>query len=158
MDFATDEVFEQPAHNTQYESFCVPCKVLAVCKDKKSGVRLLVHGCNFRKRLHQFEEDSVLIEPWELAYHDVAKFLPRSHRGKNYQGNREGDKKYWAPQLSWVRPENIVTRCLVVEEEPGVFENAPKGHDGQRNDRVLLIRKRDRWPVEFCDEHFATGA
>lgn len=146
--FETDEVFEKlPSdHRPQYQRDCVPCKILAFAEGpngEDDQPWILVHGCQYRKKVSQSEMDSCLLEHWELAYHDLASHLPNG---------KDDSAHYWGPQLSWIRPNNILCRCLVVEEEPGIFENVPmtrtKKREKMRN-KVLLIKQRRFWPLEF---------
>ena len=151
----------KPKHHykTQYTHEYVPCKILAFAYKPKSTdtslekesqeIWVLVHGCDFRLEGYQCRDDSVLLEHWELAYHDLSKFLPREGRGRNFDGSRSDDTKYIAPQLSWIRPESIMCRCLVIEEEPGIPETITGLPGKEKKNKVLLVRKRARWPIEF---------
>lgn len=129
--------------SSEYPSSCVPCKVLAVAENpkEKGDVWILVHGCNYRTPEECDEKDSVLIEHWELAYHDLYEHLPA--------GRRNRTRRYMAPFLTWVSPENIQDRCLVIEEEPGVFEVCPETTKKQLKNKVLMVRKRHKWAAEF---------
>lgn len=129
----------------QYARTMVPCKVLAVAQnpEKKDDIRILVHGCKFREK-DERKPDTVLLEKWELAYHDLYDFLPTK--------KRTGGIPYRAPLLSWISPENVVDRCLVIEEEPGIFETCPETSNNRPKNKVLLVRKRQMWPAEFTDQ------
>ena len=156
-----EEEFEEYEHDPQYPRSCVPCKVLALAIDPKVGhlkvggqtqkkdVWVLVHGCDFRQKKKQASGDTVLLESWELAYHDLYHQLPASLRGRRYDGSKEGrDKGYRAPHLSWVRLTSIVARCLVVEEEPGVHETVPV-RDKREKRKVWLVRDHSDWAKQF---------
>jgi hypothetical protein len=151
--FETDEAFEDlPAdHRPQYQRDCVPCKILAFAEhqpkgSKKTETWILVHGCNFRKTENESKMDSCLLEHWELAYHDLSSHIPADGSGDN--------EHYWSPVLNWIKPESILCRCLVVEEEPGIFENVPMAKSKTKktekpSNKVLLIKQRRLWPLEF---------
>jgi hypothetical protein len=86
-----------------------------------------VHSCHYQNKVSQLEMDSYLLEHQELAYHDLFSHLPSS---------KDANGHYWGPQLTWIRPNNILCRCLIVGEEPGIFENVPitktkKGKDAE---------------------------
>ena len=151
--FKTEEDFEELPldHCPQYQRDCVPCKILAFAEHQPKGKESsetwsLVHGCNFRTTTKQSEMDSCLIEHWELAYHNVSAHLPLNEREKG---------SYWSPLLTWIKPESILCRCLVVKEEPGIFETLPMSQDTKISKRqkprnkVLLIKQRQLWPLEF---------
>jgi hypothetical protein len=40
-------------------------------------------------------------------------------------------------------------RCLVLEEEPGIPETITGLPGKEKKNKVLLVRKRARWPIEF---------
>ena len=136
--------------NPQYEDGCVPCKVLAVAQAPTGEVRLLVHPCMFRKKLKDREMDTVLIEFWQLQYHNLQSKLPRE-LGKKIcvRGRNPQNTTYEAPFLTWVNLENIVCRCLAIEEEPGVHEVLPRNTKGEPMNWVLLVRQRCDWAKEF---------
>ena len=151
--FKTEEDFEELPldHCPQYQRDCVPCKILAFAEHQPNGKNssetwILVHGCNFRTAAKKSEMDSCLIEHWELAYHNVSAHLPLNEREKGH---------YWSPLLTWIKPESILCRCLVVEEEPGIFETLPMSQETKKSKRqktrnkVLLIKQRRLWPLEF---------
>ena len=144
VDFDTGEIqFEKPESPPFYDKACVPCKVLAVAEhptqhqDKGNNnkeVLILVHGCDFRPKAKDLEGDSVLIEHWNLAYRNISQ-----ERGRTQM----------APVLSWVDPESVLTRCLVIEETPGVHETAPSQGRSKLANKVLLVRPRKNWAKEF---------
>ena len=134
-------------HNTQYFDNCVPCKVLAFTVDNKTGeTKALVHGCNFRTKGEHVKQDTVLVEFWNLAYHDLHKHLPEHAMRKKAKTKQQNG--YFAPQLSWVPVSSILCTCLVVEEEPGLQETIT-AEKWRRPDSVMLVRKRALWPAEF---------
>ena len=179
VNFAVDEeIFEKFEHKTQYGNSCVPCKVLSLAENPKEegDVWLLVHGCHFRTKMKSTEQDSVLFEHWNLAYQDVTdrlsdevykRFMPeepkfdqheKDKRKRNKSKNKgDGDQArnkdegtpYRVPQLCWVRASSVHCRCFVIEEEPGVFENAPLKKNGREATKVLLVRPRANWANEF---------
>jgi hypothetical protein len=136
--------FEHSAHTTQFDMSLVPCKVLAIAQDGEGRIMLLVHGCHFRETKQDRDEDSVLIEFWHLEYHNISDRLPPKMRDRGVQ--------YYAPNLTWVGIENIHCRCLVVEEEPGIHEEAPREANGSLKNRVMLVRRYSLWKNEFTSE------
>ena len=153
FDIDPNEGFETVKdHTPQYRHNCVPCKVLAVMEDENKDHWILVHGCEFRHKWEQRVKDSVLLEHWELAYHNVAANLPMG-RGRTFDGRRmpPAANNYWTPLLTWVKPENVVARCLVVEQEPGIFENAPRKKNGELKNKVILVRQRAKWTLMFTE-------
>ena len=88
-------------------------------------------------------DDSVLLEFWQLAYHNLKKNLPVSG------GYHERRESYMVPMLSLISLDSILATCLVVEEEPGLHETAPTGEKNEQLDRVILVRDRKQWPNEF---------
>lgn len=137
--------FEPYENETQFKKNIVPCKVLAVAANPHDpeDVRVLVHGCHFRTKNADTEQDTVLLEKWSLAYHDVKHDLPKLPGKKNRES-------YKVPHLCWVELDAIVCRCLVVEEEPGIFETVPTHPTSKKElNKVLLIRKRNKWMDEF---------
>jgi hypothetical protein len=157
VQYKTDKKLFQDLENinTQYNPDCVPSKVLAIAKDPNDSNNswLLVHGCEYRTTKEDIGQDSVLLEHWKLAYHDLSKYLPRIGRGINYDGTKMSprDLPYKAPHLTWVRPENVLCRCLVIEEEPGIFETLPEDGNNRAKNDVLLVRQHKQWPLEFTD-------
>lgn len=150
VNFQTDVNLEEIEGSTQYPPSCLPCKVLAIAENpKKEGdIWVLVHGCEFRNS-ESVKEDTVLLERWELAYHNLFQHLPKG-RGVTYNGRRTINMGYMAPHLSWIKCDAIVARCLVVEEEPGIFETAPwDPKKGRYKKKVTLVRARKDWPDEF---------
>ena len=152
--FENNHAVEATKHRPFYQHDCLPSKIIAVMEHPSTGeIWILVHGCNFRPKAKQREIDTVLLEHWELAYHDISASLPESRKGRNYDGTTvpEGQEQYMAPLFTWVQPKNIVARCLVVEEEPGIFETCPmtKSKSPRMKNRVVLVRRRDKWPFQF---------
>ncbi len=162
-------VFEELEHKTQYSNSCVPCKVLALAEnpEKEGDVWLLVHGCNFRPNVKHSLQDSVLLEHWELAYEEMTgrltdeiyrRFLPKkksqTEKGvrKRKAGKEHKDEStpYRVPQLCWVKASSVHSRCFVIEEKPGIFENVPLKKNGKEGTKVLLVRHRAKWAQEFC--------
>ena len=138
-----------------YTKKCIPSKILAFAEDPNGkGLMALVHGCNWRTE-RESDQDSVLVEHWQLAYHDVSQNLPQRWRNRNFDGSRAGQKQYcWAPTLTWISVKSILCPCLVVEEEPGIHEYRPvipknRGKGLQHKDKVLLVRPREQWPGQF---------
>ena len=113
-------------------------------QDGEGRIMLLVHGCHFRETKQNRDEDSVLIEFWHLEYHNISDRLPPKMRDRGVQ--------YYAPNLTWVGIENIHCRCLVVEEEPGIHEEAPREANGSLKNRVMLVRRYSLWKNEFTSE------
>jgi hypothetical protein len=140
-------------HETQYEDCVVPCKLLAFWQnpDDPKDIRALVHGCDFRTNSDQTDHDTVLFEFWQLSYHDLHRYLPEALRDRGNDGSRLGNrkKKYAVPNLAWVDIDSIVTRCLVIEEEPGVHEVVPETRKGKEKRWVILVRKHNLWPEQF---------
>jgi hypothetical protein len=140
-------------HETQYEDCVVPCKLLAFWQNPDDGedIRALVHGCDFRTNSDQTDHDTVLFEFWQLSYHDLHRYLPEALRDRGNDGSRLGNrkKKYAVPNLAWVDIDSIVTRCLVIEEEPGVHEVVPETRKGKEKRWVILVRKHNLWPEQF---------
>lgn len=130
---------------SQYGDTLVPSKILALAENPVTGEAMaLVHGCAFRLTGRDRESDTCLLEAWRLSYLDLYQQLPRDRR-KN-----TGQNSYLAPQLTWVALDSIYMRCLVIEEEPGVYENVPYHKRFKRPmDRVLLVRQRKDWANEF---------
>ena len=137
----------------QYDDSCIPCKVLAIAQNPKDekDVRLLVHGCQYRTDNKQTEFDTVLLEFWQLAYHDLYDHLPKAWRDNRRRNSRnpKKDLPHKAPQLSWIKLDTVVTRCLVVEEDPGIFETVPLSPKGDEKNWVMLLRPHIRWATEF---------
>ena len=134
----------------------LPAKILAFALDpiKPEKIWALVHGCDWRSSR---EQDSVLVEHWQLAYHDVSHRLPRWGRNKSFDGTRTSPQLHLAPTLTWVGAESILSPCLVIEEEPGIHEYVPVARLPNRKtktkkNRVLLLRGRHKWPKEFTSE------
>ena len=71
-------------------------------------------------------------------------------RERAYDGSTlpRDTRTYETPDLYWVELSNIVCRCLVVEETPGIFETVPIAN-GKKLTRVALVRRRSLWPEEF---------
>jgi hypothetical protein len=118
----------------------------------QNDIWMLVHGCEFRTKKEQAKWDTCLLEQWELSYSDRWRELPQG-RSKTHDGMpvTEANKEYMAPNLNWVRPENVVARYLVIEEEPGVFEVAPKHPSTNRHKkRVTMVKAREFWQDDFC--------
>ena len=128
----------------------LPAKLLAFAEDPviKDKTWILVHGCNWRT---DKAKDSVLIEHWELAYHDISSLLPAKSKNRRVDGSRTAPAPYLAPQLTWVEPTSIVRPCLVVEQEPGLHENVPLEKNRMQN-RVFLVKDRKSWPAKFTSE------
>ena len=146
-----EDVFEETAHSPQYDHNCVPCKVLAIARNPETDeCKILVHGCGFRYKKEDRDSDTVLIEFWQLQYHDLQSELPKGIQNRNHDGSRTPhNNTYLAPLLTWVSLDNIVCRCLVVEEEPGVHEVLPTNKNGAPLNWVLLVRQRSQWPSNF---------
>ena len=123
----------------------IPCKILAFAENpgKEGDVWVLVHGCKYRESNLQTRYDTVLLEFWQLAYHDISRCLPAQRRKKR--------KDYMAPLISWVKVDALVARCLVVEEEPGIFEVVPLNERNEERNWVMLVRQHCRWPEEFTN-------
>jgi hypothetical protein len=140
-------------HTTQYKDDTLPCKLLALWQNplNPKDIQALVHGCHFRTSRKHTNFDTVLFEFWRLAYHDLHAFLPNRHRDYRNDGTKIPlrQKKYLAPHLSWIRLENIVSRCLVVEEEPGLHEVMPETVEGDERNWVILVRKHELWSDQF---------
>ena len=115
----------------------------------KQGVKALVHGCEFRLNNSHTRGDTVLLEKWELSYHDLQSSLPRDRK------NRGMD--YTVPLLSWVDTASIRSRCLVIEEEPGVHEVVPTDGRNKRRNTVLMVRQRRLWASEFTEVFSGDG-
>ena len=112
--------------------------------------KILVHGCGFRYKKDDRESDTVLIEFWQLQYHDLHSELPKGSQNRNYDGSRNPrNNTYLVPLLTWVSLDNIVCRCLVVEEEPEVHEVLPTNKNGAPLNWVLLVHQRSQWPSNF---------
>lgn len=127
-------IFEESENETQFYQELVPCKVLAIAETSNGDVRLLVHGCSFRTTRKERDDDTVLIEFWNLEY---------SYRTN--QRRTEG----MVPHLTWVSISNIHCRCLVIEEEPGIHEVVPISKEKKPLTRVMLVRRHSLWPEEF---------
>ena len=145
--------FSPIKHETQYEDCVVPCKLLAFWQnpDDPEDIRALVHGCDFRTNSKQTDHDTVLFEFWQLSYHDLHRYLPEALRDRGNDGSRlsNRNKKYAVPNLAWVDIDSIVTRCLVIEEEPGVHEVVPETDKGVEKRWVILVRKHGLWAEQF---------
>jgi hypothetical protein len=144
---------EEGQSQTQFEQDCVPCKVLAVTQHPRTAQAwLLVHGCKFRPDPRKREKDSVLLEHWELSYQNTFDTLPEARHKRSRDGRNQSRARphHMTPQLTWIQPESIIARCLCIEEEPGVFQTVPVV-GGKEQNRVMLVRQRNRWPLEFTD-------
>ena len=148
VDFCTDRMDFESHDNqpTQYVHNVVPCKVLAFSEkagsDGTPEICALVHACHYRPRIEDRDEDSVLLEKWRLSYKNCWESFDKESRQRvtNWR-----ERRRMVPDLHWTGLDSIVSRCLVIEEEPGVFEL-----EGDRNNCVVwLVRKRTRWPNEF---------
>ena len=144
-------------HEPQHPDNCVPCKLLAFADRGDGTILALVHGCHFRTTQQDMEHDTVLLEFWRLDYHDLYKDLPLDRRNKVPRGGRamQGQHDYKVPFLCWVDTKSILSRCLVVEEEPGLHETQPRTKPKGRSratkalDWVMLVRQHSIWPEQF---------
>ena len=142
--------FDPIEGTTQYPDGCIPCKVLAVAENPKdpTDVRLLVHGCNHRTENRHTQFDTVLLEFWQLAHLDLHNDLPKKWRdGSSNVGRRP--VRHQPPHLTWVSTQNVVSRCLAIEETPGIFESLPLNEKGNEMNWVMLIRQHNLWPEQF---------
>lgn len=138
---------DHPDLEPEYPHECVPCKLLALASSGE-GVMALIHGCEFRHEIQDRADDTVLVEKWQLGYRDLYDHLPANLRNKQTKG-RARREDYMAPYLMWVDTKAIVSRCLVVEEEPGIHEVVPLHPDGKQKKNVMLIRKHNSWAEQF---------
>ena len=134
--------------NTQYDDGFVPCKVLAIAENPndKSDIRILVHGCKYPTNQLQTQNDTVLLEFWQLAYHNRYDDLPRDFQEAQKIGLPPNvAPHHLVPHLSWVTLDSLYARCLVVKEEPGVFESVPLTNKGKEKNWVMLIQDHNSW-------------
>jgi hypothetical protein len=101
----------------------------------------------------QTQYDMVLLEFLQLAYHNRYDNPPKDFQDAQKQLllPKATRPHHLVPHLSWVTQDSLYERCLVVEEEPGVFESAPLSEQGKENNWVMLIRDHNEWPIEFTD-------
>ena len=141
--------------NTQYDDGFVPCKILAIAKnpakDKGNDIRLLVHGCQYRTNFLQTQWDTVLLEFWRLAYHDRFEDLPPQYRDIHRENFPRNKLSHQVPHLTWITIDSIFDRCLVIEEEPGIFETVPLDVKGEQRNWVMLVQSHESWPSEFTE-------
>jgi hypothetical protein len=92
--FETNQKLKQRL-NTQYSYGFVLCKILAFAsnKNRDGEVLVLVHGCEYWLDATQCQNDSVLLEHWKLAYHNVSSKLPAQGRGVNFDGGTISNQK-----------------------------------------------------------------
>ena len=140
--------------NQQYDDGFVPCKILGIAQNPKNkkDVRLLVHGCQFRTSQIHTRYDTVLLEFWQLAYHNRYADLPAEFRQLRKQELPPNERfQHLVPHLSWITIDNVYSTCLVIEEEPGIHEVAPINKEGEQKNWVMLVRGHGSWPGEFTD-------
>ena len=93
--------------------------------------------------------DTVLLEKWKLSYHDIAASLPQEKRDRGVDCT--------VPLLCWLGITSIRSRCLVIEEEPGVHEVVPTDGRNNRRNTVLMVRQRRLWASEFTEVFSGDG-
>lgn len=154
-DKTLEPTFDPMQHVPQNPDNCVPCKVVAFSERSDGELLALVHGCKFRTTNSDIENDTVLLEFWRLEYHNLYEDLPDEMRNKLPRKTKRqpGIHDYEVPFLCWVPLKSIVSRCFVLEEEPGLHEVQPytrpaKGTPKPVN-RVILVRPHPLWPEEF---------
>ena len=141
-------------HDTMNPDNCVPCKLLAFAERHTDGKTMaLVHGCSFRTTNNDIYHDTVLVEFWRLEYHDLYKNLPVELRNPQPRGRkRAGQHDYTVPFLCWIDVASIVSRCFVIEEEPGLHEVLPRTKDKKSEalNWVMLMRPHSFWAEQFA--------
>jgi hypothetical protein len=96
---------------------------------------------------------TVLLEFWQLAYHNRYNDLPKDFQDAQKQllPPKATRPHHLVPHLSWVTQDSLYERCVVVEEESGVFESAPLSKQGKEKNWVMLIRGHKEWHIKFTD-------
>ena len=148
-----EKEFDPIQNEPQHPDCCVPCKILAFAENTDGAIMALVHGCRFRTTHQQTMNDTVLLEFWQLEYHNLRDELPPDLSKQNKRRQRQQD--YFAPFLSWIDVRSILRRCLVIEEEPGIHEQKPMSKAKKNKAKpkelnwVMLVRDHSLWPEQF---------
>jgi hypothetical protein len=125
---------------------CFPSKILAIFKcPRDETVKLVVHPCTYSTH----EEDSRLVECWELDYQTKRVVVPNlTVEGNILDEVRE--LRVEVPNLTIVEASSVRERIYVVEEMPGFKGYIRRDVNPEQSKRVVYVRDRkEYWPHHF---------